>query len=122
MHTPWGKSDSSEQFGRGISFVSTPSHGGFAIARGRWGCLTTAALQRGEVRGEYVFFEEDCAAYIVMLELPQTRGTATEADCLESLSYWYPEYLTERGITPNAEILARRKEWDARYLTGEVKQ
>lgn len=109
MNTPWGRSDSKITYGRGVSFVTTPSHGGFAItdriARSR---LSTAALIRSERRGGYHFFEEDCAAYIILWELDETRTTDSPSlnSILKGLSRWYADYLIERGITPDPEGLA----------------
>jgi hypothetical protein len=106
MQTPWGKSDSKQTFARGLSFVSTPSHGGFAVAEtfGRKN-LSIAAQQRGAFRNGYFFFEEDCDASIILLELPITRNGLDEQKIIDSLSVWHADYLLQRGIEPTAEGL-----------------
>ena len=110
MNTPWGKSDSKITLARGVSLVGTPGHGGFAITpSAALKYLSTAAVARATKYGGYYFFEEDCDAFIVLLELPvsllEVLGGViqTEESLVKSLSYWHLDYLQERGITPNAE-------------------
>ncbi len=108
MNTPWGISDSKQTIARGLSFVGTPSHGGFAVADGyARKHLSGAALLRGNRKGSYYFFEEDCDAYIILLEIPASRqGTLTdEKKIIEGLSRWHADYLIERGIAPDLEGL-----------------
>jgi hypothetical protein len=108
MLTPWGKSDSMQRIQRGLSFVGTPSHGGFMVSDGvARKQLSSAALLRGQRCGNYYAFEEDCDAYIVLLEIPASRqGTLTdEKKIIEGLSRWHADYLIERGIEPDAEGL-----------------
>ncbi len=108
MKTPWGKTDSIQRIVRGLSFVSTPSHGGFAVADGfARKHLSSAALLRGHRKNNYHFFEEDCDAFIILLEIPASRqGTLTdEKKIIEGLSRWRADYLTERGITPDPDGL-----------------
>jgi hypothetical protein len=105
-NSPWGKIDSRLTVTRGLSWVSTPSHGGFAVADGfARKNLSSAALLRGERKGGYYFYEEDCDAYIILLEVPVSRqGTETEeSKIIAGLSRWHADYLIERGITPNQE-------------------
>jgi len=111
MNTPWGKSDSKITLTRGISWVGTPSHGGFAITpSAALTYLSTAAVARAEKYGTYYFFEEDCDASIVLFELPagllaKLGGVPTNESLIQSLSRWHADYLIERGITPDAEGL-----------------
>lgn len=106
MNTPWGKSDSIQRITRGLSFVGTPSHGGFAVADGyARKHLSASALLRGNRKGSYYFFEEDCDAFIILLEVPASRqGTLTdEKRIIEGLSRWHLNYLRERNITPDPD-------------------
>jgi hypothetical protein len=108
VNTPWGKSDSLQRIQRGLSFVGTPSHGGFMVADGvARKQLSSAALLRGQDFGNYYAFEEDCDAYIVLLEVPASRqGTLVdEKKIIEGLSRWHADYLIERGIEPDADGL-----------------
>lgn len=116
--TPWGKSHNSQKIERGLTFYTTPSHGGFLVSKGyAEKHLSPAALKRGEKWGGYYAFEEDCAAAIVELEIPaaQTVFTNTEAITNESLikgiSRWYPDYLIELGIEPDPQGYAIWKTW-----------
>jgi hypothetical protein len=106
MNSPWGKVDSVQRIARGLSFVGTPSHGGFMVADGfARKYLSSAALLRGERFGNYYAFEEDCDTFIILLEIPSSRqGTVTdEAKIIEGLSRWHLDYLRERGIAPDAD-------------------
>ena len=107
MITPWGSSDSEKQFERGLTWVGTPSHGGFLVGKAyARKHLSPAAIAEGSPFGQCLAFEEDCDAAIVLYELPASRegfSNVTDADLLESLSRWHPKYLAARGITPTAE-------------------
>jgi hypothetical protein len=111
MRTPWGKPDSKTTLARGISFVTTPSHGGFMVALAMANrFLSVAANRRGLKYGDYLAFEEDGDALIVLLELPVSMleklgGFPTVAALVKSLSIWHADYLLERGITPDLEGL-----------------
>jgi hypothetical protein len=106
MNTPWGKSDSIQRFERGLSFVSTPGHGGFAITpQVALKHLSTPAVAKAQKYGSYYFFEEDCDAFIILLEVPTTRNGMTEDKIIDSLSHWHADYLIARGIQPTANGL-----------------
>ena len=119
MRTPWGDSDYEKRIQRGLTWVSTPSHGGFMVSRTVAAkLLTPAAIAAGQSFGDYLAFEEDCDAAIVLFELPQTRegfSNVSDTDLLESLSYWHIPYLTARGITPKPEQVKARQDFDAKY-------
>jgi hypothetical protein len=81
--------------------------------------LTQAAIAQGKRFSDYLAFEEDCDAAIILYELPQTRegfSHVFDSELLESLSYWHIPYLVARGITPNPAQVAKR---DARYGTKQ---
>jgi hypothetical protein len=46
MRTPWGLSDSKQTLDRGLSFVNTTSHGGFAVT-----AMAALTLTRGSFPG-----------------------------------------------------------------------
>jgi hypothetical protein len=107
VNTIWGKSDSKITLARGLSWVGTPSHGGFAITvKAAQQYLTNAAIQRGERRGTYLFYEEDNLAAIVLYELPQalrlkwSTSVPTKEALVESLSCWNADYLLQIGVQP----------------------
>jgi hypothetical protein len=126
MHTPWGVSDYEKKIQRGLTWVSTPSHGGFMVARATAEkLLSPAAVGCGEQFGSYLAYEEDCDAAIVLYELPQTRegfSHVTDAELLESLSYWRIPYLEARGITPNPEQVARRKQFEMEFAAYQQRK
>jgi hypothetical protein len=112
VNTIWGKSDSKINLARGLSWVGTPSHGGFAITvKAAQQFLTNAAIQRGERRGAYLFYEEDNLAAIVLYELPQalrlkwSTSVPTKESLIKSLSTWNADYLIQVGETPDPDGL-----------------
>lgn len=111
MRTPWGKSDSKINVVRGVSWVGTPSHGGFAVTpTAALQYLSTSAVSRATKYGSYYFFEEDCDYAIVMLEMHEVfKGldvitfpinVPTKETLIESLSRWHADYLLEIGVQP----------------------
>ena len=70
MQTPWGKSDDDGQsYGPGVTFYSTPGHGGFRVlarVRAQW----PAAL-RDFPSTASGWYEEDCEWAIVVLAMPE---------------------------------------------------
>ncbi|KKL56124.1 hypothetical protein LCGC14_2248510 [marine sediment metagenome] len=72
MRTPWGESDSVEVIAPGIAFYGTPSHGGFHIASnllGRIRPIWQAYARKWS--GSAQWYEEDCAAALVVIEFPE---------------------------------------------------
>lgn len=123
MITPWGRSDSETRFARGLTAVTTPSHGGFMVGKAyARKHLSAAAQAAGENFGSYLAYEEDIDAAIILFELPQTRITFTHStteELFDSLSYWRPAYLEARGLAPNPERFKARQESDARYYSAQ---
>lgn len=108
MSTPWGAVQHSKIIKRGVSIVSTTSHGGMRISKGfAEKNLSTAAINRATVLGNYLFYEEDCDMAIPVFELEDIQedvfGENARQQLLKSLSMWNLDYLNERGITPNEE-------------------
>src|SRR3990172_848380 len=68
--TPWGKPDAQYKIDNGVYWVGTPGHGGFMIGRrvAADGLLSQAAIDCGEVFGDWLAYEEDCACYVVFFE------------------------------------------------------
>lgn len=65
MHTPWGKSQYSKQYVRGIVFYGTPGHGGFRVSKTKQAKMPEALrLDNGKNCGWY---EEDCDYALVVM-------------------------------------------------------
>ena len=110
MNTPWGKTDSVTKIQKGVSWVSTPGHGGFMITRkAAETFLSPEAISRAEAYGQnYLAFEEDCLASLVLWEHSNDVWAETffnEKDNVQhlflSISRWNPDYFREKGITPD---------------------
>jgi hypothetical protein len=101
MYSPWGPTDFHETKASGVHVVGTPSHGGIMVSEGfakRY--LTQAAISRGLRYGDYLCYEEDCDAAIVVFELPDLFPDSDIVKAKRSLSLWNADYLLERGIQP----------------------
>ncbi len=73
MNSPWGVIDSVEKTPiSGVTFVSTPSHGGYRVTVNRAKemrvCLLDLAIDYGS---RYYWFEEDCNYVAVLLTWPE---------------------------------------------------
>jgi len=86
MKTPWGESQSVEDIGLGIWFVTTAGHGGYYVP--------TALVQRipKEHRayakrwsGDERWYEEDCAWAAVALAFPQFFSATAQAHARETV-------------------------------------
>src|SRR5437764_13898132 len=68
--TPWGLSDSRTHYGLGVTFYSTPSHGGFHLDEDRLRGLTAKLGVTKTYCGYPDWFEEDCDWSYVALAFP----------------------------------------------------
>jgi hypothetical protein len=72
MNSPWGKADHVVQIKRGVRWVSSPSHGGLAVAKGVAEAeLSSAARACGEYWNGYYWYEEDCQCAVAFYEQPE---------------------------------------------------
>ncbi len=87
MNTPWGKADHVTKIQFGVSWVSTPSHGGLMVSAGQAEKLFTpkaiALAHPGKFSG-YVCFEEDCSYAIAFFQMPQFKRHLDK----QSLAEW----------------------------------
>jgi hypothetical protein len=68
--TPWGKAQVSTEFSPGLLLVETAGHGGFLLShKFASESLSEAGRKRGEEFNQWLAFEEDSAANIVIYEL-----------------------------------------------------
>ena len=124
--TPWGSAQESISISRGVSFVSTASHGGIMVTRAAADkLLSEHAKKRGMHWSGYLCYEEDCDAAIVEYDSSELRSKAilmgvygenrTEQHVKEtaykSLSFWNADYLLDAGVAPEP---ASYEEWKAR--------
>ncbi len=75
--TPWGYADETREIAPGNVFYSTPSHGGYRLSVDRLASVSASdrayAAKRLNGWGDS-WYEEDCAAAIVVVTFPQTRA------------------------------------------------
>ena len=94
MDTPWGIADEVRIIAKGITLVSTPSHGGIRLSPER---LSQIPLElRGlNTYGRGPWFEEDCEILIPMFVWPeefQAFGWDVNADKTAlGIQQWYPD-------------------------------
>lgn len=92
MKTPWGESQSVEDIGLGIWFVTTAGHGGYYVPASLLHQIP--AEHRAYAKrwsGDERWFEEDCAWAAVALAFPQLFPAAAQPLALE---------LVEQFISP----------------------
>lgn len=72
LNTPWGRAETVEEIAPGITYVSTPSHGGFLLSPER-NAEIPADVKASTWRalGEGGWYEEDCDAAIVVAQWPE---------------------------------------------------
>lgn len=103
MRSPWGEIEYVEKTGvRGVTFVSTPSHGGYRVTIKRAKEMHPALFGLGiDYGSRYYWFEEDCDWVAVELTWPtvgqsrvDNRSVPTSvirASAMKSLRQWQPE-------------------------------
>lgn len=104
--SPWGKIDQVTKYATGFSFIGTPRHGGFRVSLRR---LQKQALNPekimqlgGIAMGQYVFFEEDCAYCLYLLDAPNELRLFAQyigknpdelfVSCKRQVQNWFPKY------------------------------
>ena len=109
--TPWGTADSVARVVRGLSFYSTPSHGGYKLGK-------AASSQIPEVfRNENGWYEEDCESAIVHYYLAQFfEMTEFEIEGAASmLREFYPHQwrmVTGEIVTPEQSHVIREEDFN----------
>lgn len=120
-HSPWGQVQHSNKVVRGITIVSTASHGGLMAtekAAQQW--FSPAALANAMRIPGYYCWEEDCQIDIAIYDakslwerfcsvLPGLTSKPMDemlAKIKRSISGWYPDYLLAKGETPDPETYA----------------
>ena len=107
--TPWGLSQSAKQIVRGITVYGTANHGGICVAPGAAKWLSKFTVSNGMRWGGGYWYEEDCAADLVLYDLAKNLSGAESA-----IRRVFPGYTEEKFVPPpRAREL---KEGDAIYL------
>lgn len=103
MFTPWGTSDSSTPYFDGVTFYSTPRHGGFKVSKKRLAEMPPC------LRNENGWYEEDCEALKVFMAFPTEffktgkLNRDSYAKSKQSFMGWFPdEYAVLFGRMPTA--------------------
>lgn len=91
--SPWGIIDFVDPTAvKGITFVTTPSHGGFRLTPSLFQTMHPALQSLAIRQGASYFFEEDCAAAAVVYAWPEIDPREGQREeTARSLKYWYPE-------------------------------
>lgn len=90
MRTPWGMSDSVDNIYRDINHYGTPRHGGIAIPENFHKFLTKETVENLSENPEHynkgmLWFEEDNAYLLPLLEIKASLGDLSEAELKKSL-------------------------------------
>lgn len=107
-YSPWGFIQTKKGHQRGVTSITTSSHGGILVSKGfAEKFLSEAARKRAILwNNAYYCFEEDCACEMVFNELPYVQTAEQKQSTYQSLSRWYPDYLIELGSTPEPKAYA----------------
>jgi hypothetical protein len=120
--TPWGRSQYSQQLARGAIWYGAAGHGGLSVSLS-WAQknLTPHARYLGEFWGGKLWYEEDCACYVVFLEHPDLLqrkhgGTPVVKRIKASVERWNPRYFDKEfqeaaakaGVVPTPKDLENR--------------
>lgn len=111
-YSPWGGIQHSDVIARGLKAVSTAGHGGYMVTKNFANkYLSDACIKLGEVYGDYLCYEEDCAWAILAYDIVDSFGDRMKEEdvsfedykqsLMRTLSYYYPNYLIEKGVTPS---------------------
>jgi len=97
-HTPWGAPDGwTVHDERGVASVYTSSHGGILVTGAALREMPDALIDVGcEYSHGYNsrterWYEEDCAAYAVIVAFPSLFPKVTPEAAMRGLTAWYPE-------------------------------
>jgi hypothetical protein len=115
--TPWGTSDGSTKYARGVIFYNTPGHGGFHLSATRNAQVHPALRKAGG------WYEEDCEYHVVVFTFPDLFPGKRESS-IASLKQYNPDgYTAATGQAVSLEesyVLRARVEREAnkdRYVT-----
>jgi hypothetical protein len=88
--TPWGTSDYSKSYTRGIVFYGTPGHGGFRVSR-TMNERIPDCLRQATARGDG-WYEEDCEWAKIAIAFPQFFTKPGELDQAKlTLARYFPD-------------------------------
>ncbi len=97
--TPWGVATHAEEIAPGITFYSTPSHGGYWLSPERVAAMPKALRDfvpfGGEQAGPGRWFEEDADWAVVALAFPQFFPADAIPAALKTLERYRPELHAE---------------------------
>lgn len=110
--SPWGGIQGSKVVAKGLKFVCTASHGGYMVTSNFAKKYLSKNCQKyGLKYKDYLCYEEDSAYSILEFEIIDEFGDRIykgeksfeeyKVSLIKSLSYYFPEYLIEKGVTPN---------------------
>lgn len=110
--TPWGPSQGTTRYGRGITFHSTAGHGGFRVVP------TLNATMPKALRLASGWYEEDIDYVRVILAFPDRFPEAERLSADKTLRDWVPEAweaLHGRPLSPEESLVRREQAFAAAH-------
>jgi len=108
MSSPWGEIDHVYKYAPGVSFVSTPGHGGMRVtlkALKEYACDFEYLYKKAIKLGNYLYFEEDCDFPLFLFDCPRilkayaAKHGANEDEVFNtmksSVKHWHPDYFDD---------------------------
>jgi len=86
--TPWGIADFATSFGPGVTFYTTPSHGGFFVATPD--AMPESLRKRSDRYCGFQWYEEDCEAALVVVAHPELFTPDERVRALGCVKAFYP--------------------------------
>ena len=105
MQTPWGKSQTQEQYAEGITLYSTAGHGGFLVEYR----LNQTIPEYARVKDGW--YEEDCEWAIVALFFPAAFDLKEVLNAENTIKNWMPDIWEKKNncVLPIEESHAKQE-------------
>lgn len=84
---PWGKIQRSTKIAKGIRYISTAGHGGYALTRERWEAMPEHFKNCSFTKDQ--FFEHDISWCAVVLAWPEYFGDTLRQEAQMTFDRWY---------------------------------
>lgn len=115
--SPWGTVDNVDLVAPGITFASTPGHGGLKLSKERNRAIPAP------LRNSDGWYEEDCDFQIVVMSFPDAFPQLNPEEAERSVKTWSPdrwEKATGRTLAPGESMIKDRAVWTAAHATDFV--
>ena len=112
VQTPWGPAQDSYEYGPGLLFFSTSSHGGFRVSAALMRRMPDHLRKIEPFCKKIGWYEEDCDWALVALAFPQFFTDYEFVQAVQTAAHYMPQALTEADkAKARAWLDANRELW-----------